>query len=85
MNQKPLIVWVTGGSRGIGKAICSTLAQAGMTVIFNYSHDEVAAGKTVNEIRKNNGTIEALKGSVTDEQEMNSLCHYIIDKYGRLD
>jgi len=43
---------VTGGSRGIGKAICLELAREGANIIVNYVSDEKAAEKTVKEIKK---------------------------------
>ncbi|MFG2735950.1 SDR family oxidoreductase [Streptomyces harbinensis] len=38
---------VTGGSRGIGRAVVERLARDGARVVFNYAHDETAAAETV--------------------------------------
>ena len=47
---------VTGGSRGIGRAICVRLAQEGYQVIINYASNEAEAQKTL-EMTGNNGEI----------------------------
>ncbi|MBQ9660521.1 MAG: 3-oxoacyl-ACP reductase FabG [Bacteroidales bacterium] len=60
---------VTGGSRGIGKAICRKLAQMGFTVIINYlSNDEAAAGALA-EITGDGSEAELLKFNVSDPAE----------------
>ena len=38
---------VTGGSRGIGRAICARLAKDGINVIFNYNSNEEEANNTI--------------------------------------
>ena len=38
---------VTGGSRGIGRAVCVALAKQGCNVVVNYCHGEAAAAETV--------------------------------------
>ena len=38
---------VTGGSRGIGRAVCAALAKQGCNVVVNYCHGEAAAAETV--------------------------------------
>ncbi len=47
MNLAQKVALVTGGSRGIGKAICLSLAQAGANVYVNYSSNAAAAEETV--------------------------------------
>ena len=37
---------VTGGSRGIGRAVCLALAKQGCNVVVNYCHGEAAAAET---------------------------------------
>ena len=46
---------VTGGSRGIGRAICLTLARAGAFVVVNYRSDTEGAGKTLDLILEDGG------------------------------
>ena len=60
---------VTGGSRGIGKAICKKLAQMGFSVIINYLSNDEAAESTLSEIKANGGDGELLKFNVSDPAE----------------
>lgn len=58
---------VTGGSRGIGRAICTALAAKGYPVIINYALNEAAANETKALIEANGGTAELLSFDVSDE------------------
>ncbi|MGP1420075.1 MAG: 3-oxoacyl-ACP reductase FabG [Tannerella sp.] len=58
---------VTGGSRGIGRAICTALAAKGYPVIINYASNEAAANETKALIEANGGTAELLPFDVSDE------------------
>ena len=58
---------VTGGSRGIGRAICTALAAKGYPVIINYASNEAAANETKALIEVNGGTAELLPFDVSDE------------------
>jgi len=49
------IALVTGGSRGIGRAICKRLASAGAWVAINYASGEDAAAETLDQIRNDGG------------------------------
>lgn len=60
-------VLVTGGSRGIGRAICTALAAKGYPVIINYASNEAAANETKALIEANGGTAELLPFDVSDE------------------
>jgi 3-oxoacyl-[acyl-carrier protein] reductase len=57
---------VTGGSRGIGRAICLKLAEAGFSVLVNYQSNREAAEETVKLIEAIGGTAELLPFDVTD-------------------
>ncbi|HUH26231.1 MAG TPA: 3-oxoacyl-ACP reductase FabG [Flavobacterium sp.] len=62
---------VTGGSRGIGKAICIKLANdLQYHVLINYQSNEAAALETLNEIQNQGGTAEILRFNVSDSQEV---------------
>lgn len=60
---------VTGGSRGIGKAICLDLAKQGFNVIINYKSNKVAADETLNEIISQGGSAELMPFDVSNKEE----------------
>ena len=57
---------VTGGSRGIGRAVCHRLAQDGYHVVINYRSNDVEAEATLAQIREAGGEGELLKFDVAD-------------------
>ena len=57
---------VTGGSRGIGRAVCIELAAKGLPVIINYASNEAAAMETKRIIETNGGIAELLPFNVAD-------------------
>lgn len=60
--------FVTGGSRGIGKAIAVKLAKMGMPVVINYRSNDDAAQSTLSEIEAVGGKAELLRFDVSDPQ-----------------
>ena len=63
---KGKIALVTGGSRGIGSAICIELAKAGAKVIINYSNSKESANNVLEEIIKNKGEAEVVGFDVSN-------------------
>jgi len=57
---------VTGGSRGIGRAICLKLAEMGYPVLVNYQSNKTAAEETKSLIETNGGTAELMPFDVSD-------------------
>ncbi len=57
---------VTGGSRGIGRAVCIELAAKGYPVLINYASNEAAALETKQMIEEKGGTAELLPFNVSD-------------------
>lgn len=60
------VALVTGGSRGIGRAICIALAGRGATVLVNYANRQDAADETVKQIAESGGTAHTCKFDVSD-------------------
>jgi len=79
------IVLVTGGSRGIGKAICREFAKDGGTVVINYSSSESEAMNARNELSQSNGKIFIEKADISDSREAHSLIDSVVERFGRLD
>jgi len=61
---------VTGGSRGIGRAICIKLAAMGYDVLVNYKSNMQEAETTLLQIRENGGNGELLKFDVSDRSQI---------------
>jgi len=59
---------VTGGSRGIGKAISLRLAKDGYNLLVNYKSNEKAAAETVEAIKSEGGNAEAMQFDVADRK-----------------
>ena len=57
---------VTGGSRGIGRAVVLRLAQSGMPVIINYLNNQAAATETLDEVKRLGGSAELLPFDTSD-------------------
>lgn len=62
---------VTGGSRGIGRAICYKMAKMGYYVLVNYKNNITEADKTLAQIKHDGGNGELLKFDVADKNDIN--------------
>ena len=76
---------VTGGSRGIGRAICIELARAGASVAVNYNASEDAAREVVAAIEAEGGTAVALPGDIAESDQAAALVKAAAAELGGLD
>lgn len=76
---------VTGGSRGIGRAVSRKLAQDGLAVVVNYAHDAAAAEETVAAITADGGRAIAVQGDVADENAVAAVFDQAEKEFGGVD
>jgi 3-oxoacyl-[acyl-carrier protein] reductase len=76
---------VTGGSRGIGKAIATRLARQGADVAFSYRGNRDAADATAGELEALGRRALAVQGDVTDPASADALVGEAIDAFGKVD
>jgi 3-oxoacyl-[acyl-carrier protein] reductase len=76
---------VTGGSRGIGKAICETLARRGAGVAVNYRTRESQAAQTVADITAAGGRALAVRADVSDAGQVAAMVREVTRQLGPID
>jgi 3-oxoacyl-[acyl-carrier protein] reductase len=79
------VALVTGGSKGIGKAIALKLASQGADIVVNYSRDSEAANQTVKEIEALGVKGLAFKADSASKKETELLFSEAIKKFGKID
>lgn len=79
------IALVTGGSRGIGRAICLALAKQGAYVAINYAGNEAAAAEALTQVREAGGDGEILKFDVASQSAFETAIDDLVKRKGRLD
>ncbi len=79
------VALVTGGGRGIGRAIAIALAGAGATVVINYRGNSAAAEETVAAITTAGGSAQAIQADVSQAADVERLFKTTLDAHGRLD
>jgi 3-oxoacyl-[acyl-carrier protein] reductase len=85
MKLKEQVALVTGGSRGIGRAIVKALASDGARVAFVYRGSQEAATSLVQEIGQIGGTVLAVQLDVTDAVAAQNCVERLIQEWGRID
>jgi 3-oxoacyl-[acyl-carrier protein] reductase len=78
-------VLVTGGSRGIGRACCLRLAQAGARVAINYRSREEDALETARLVESAGGQAMIVAGDVADERSVADMVKRVNDRFGPID
>jgi 3-oxoacyl-[acyl-carrier protein] reductase len=82
-DQKVAIV--TGGARGIGRAIAVELARAGYHLVINYKANDQAAGETLAMIRDAGSDGEALRFDVREESETDAALQDLFSRFKTID
>jgi 3-oxoacyl-[acyl-carrier protein] reductase len=84
MSEKRIAL-VTGGSRGIGRAIAEALARAGLSVALSYREREDEAQSVVAHITGMGGEASAFRADVGDFAQARALAQAVIEAHGRID
>ena len=79
------VALVTGGSRGIGRAISVDLAQHGAHIAINYVRNEAAAQSVQDDISQYDIETEPFQADVSDFDQAHQLIAAVIERFGRID
>ncbi|MDF1792714.1 MAG: SDR family oxidoreductase [Thalassobaculaceae bacterium] len=85
MNPQPKVILVTGGARGIGRAICLAAAGQGYRVAFSYVSDAAAAQDVVDRCGDLGSEALALRSDVGDPAAVAAMFRSVDDRFGALD
>lgn len=77
--------FITGGTRGIGAALCNVFAREGADVAFNYNARDDLAEETVAKIEGHGRRAESYKISVTDRLGLKKMTRELVEKWGGID
>ncbi|MGE5374239.1 MAG: 3-oxoacyl-[acyl-carrier-protein] reductase [Bacteroidota bacterium] len=78
------VALVTGGSRGIGRAVALELAARGAAVVVNYNKSPEAADEVVKKIEETGGKAAASQADVSDYRQAEALVKFAVEKFGDL-
>ena len=85
MNLKGKTAVVTGGSRGLGRAICLELAAGGANLVFCFAGNEAAAQETAQACRALGAEVDYLRCNVADSTQVKELMETAVQHFGRID
>ncbi|OHB92035.1 MAG: 3-oxoacyl-[acyl-carrier-protein] reductase [Planctomycetes bacterium RIFCSPHIGHO2_12_39_6] len=79
------VVLVTGGNKGIGKAISTAFAANGDAVVINFNKSLDIAKTVLEELLPRNTTISIEQADVSDYRQVKQMINNIVEKYGKID
>jgi 3-oxoacyl-[acyl-carrier protein] reductase len=85
MLLKDQVAIVTGGTKGIGKAICLLFAEEGARVVANFSKDVAAAEELMNQAKSKGLDMGLFKADVTQFDEVKEMVEETFAQYGKID
>lgn len=85
MKLEGKVALVTGGSRGIGKAIAQALAEEGANVAVNYVKNHEEAERVVETLKSTGVKSIAVRADVSDRGQVKKMINSVADTFGRID
>ncbi len=79
------VALITGGSRGIGRAICMELAGAGYAILVNFNENLAAAEETRKAVEQLGAPAEICQADVTARSHRDLLVQFTMERFGRID
>lgn len=80
------VVFITGASRGIGRATAYEFARRGFDVAINYIHNDAKAKEIQDLIKKDFGAkVKTYKADISDEQQIEKMIDSVYKDFGRID
>jgi 3-oxoacyl-[acyl-carrier protein] reductase len=83
--ERGRVAVVTGGGRGIGRAIAARLAGEGAELAISYRSDDAAAEESAEEVRRAGVRCELFKGDISSPGDVEALFKGVSDAFGRVD
>lgn len=84
MKRKRTVL-ITGGAKGIGKAMTETFAEEGYNVLTNFNKSEASALDLLKCLKEKGLNVEKYRADVTERSEVKGMIEYCVSKFGRID
>ena len=78
-------VLVTGGARGIGKAVVEKFASEGYQIAINYNSSETRAKELLDTLTKQGVSAMIIKADISNEDEVKNMVSAVVEKFGKID
>ena len=79
------VALVTGGARGIGKAVVEKFASLGYTIAINYNNSEERANNLLSELTEKGVSAITIKADISNEEEVKSMIRTVLERFGKID